>query len=280
MLEALPVTDTRRLFRPAGDAFLTLLRRLDPGDWRRPTSAGRWQVRDVVAHMVDGALRRVSLQRDRHQLPPPPAGIESHADLVAFVTTLNREWVSAARRFSPAVLTSLYELASCELADLFESLPLDAPALFPVSWAGESASAGWFDIGREFTEVWHHHRQVREAVGAAPPDDASYLRAVLEIAIRGLPHAYRSIATATGTALVLDAEGASGGSWTLRRDAERWTLWRGAAASPDCHVRIADHDLERLLFNAVPAADAERLMTISGDGRLALGLAGARSVIV
>jgi hypothetical protein len=44
------------------------------------------------------------------------------------------------------VLTDLYERASREAADWFESLPLEAPALFPVSWAGEQTSAGWFDV--------------------------------------------------------------------------------------------------------------------------------------
>lgn len=279
MLEPLLVVDTRSLFRPVASELLLRLRELTADDWFRPTVAGEWQVRDVVAHLVDGALRRVSRQRDRHQAPPPPHAIESEADLARFVNTLNREWVSVGRRFSPAVLVSLYELASRELADLVESVPLEAPAL-PVSWAGDVRSEAWFDIGREFTEVWHHQRQVREAVDAPPLDDPRYLRAVLDIAVRGLPHAYRGIAAATGTALVLDAEGASGGTWTLRRDADRWTLWRGAAPSPAGRVRIADRDLERLLFNAVAAADAERLMTISGNRRLALGLFSARSVIV
>lgn len=42
-----------------------------------------------------------------------------------------------------------------------------------MSWAGEDGDAGWLDIGREFTEQWHHQMQIRDAVGAAPlPDPA------------------------------------------------------------------------------------------------------------
>ena len=118
---------------------------------------------------------------------PPPRPIASERDLVDYINCLNASWVSSARRLSPRVLTDLYELASGEAADWYESLSLDAPALLPVSWAGEQASAGWFDLGREFTEVWHHQQQVRMAVGAAPLGDPRYLAAVIGVAMRGLP---------------------------------------------------------------------------------------------
>jgi hypothetical protein len=99
--------------------------------------------------------------------PPPPAGpIASERDFVDFINTLNAQWVGASKRLSPRVLTDLYERASRDVADWFESLSLEAPALFPVSWAGEQASAGWFDIGREFTELWHHQQQIPAGGGS------------------------------------------------------------------------------------------------------------------
>ena len=44
-----------------------------------------------------------------------------------FIDDLNARWVAAAKRLSPRVLTDLYERASAEAADWYESLPLDAP---------------------------------------------------------------------------------------------------------------------------------------------------------
>ena len=184
-------------------------------------------MRDVVAHILDGHLRRVSFHRDRHKPPAPETAPASEREFVTFINGLNRQWVEAAGRMSPRVLTEMYALAASALADFVESLPMDAPALFPVSWAGEDDSAGWFDIGREFTELWHHQAQVRDAVGAPPLAEPQFLRAVLLIALRGLPHAYRDVSVAPGQSLTIDITGPAGGIWTLRRDEVRFRLWSG-----------------------------------------------------
>ena len=64
--------------------------------------------------------------------------------------------------------------AQLHSADWFESLPADTPALSGVSWAGDMESEGWFDVGGEFTELWHHQEQIRMAVGAPSLDDPRY----------------------------------------------------------------------------------------------------------
>ncbi|MEO5820745.1 MAG: maleylpyruvate isomerase N-terminal domain-containing protein, partial [Vicinamibacteraceae bacterium] len=174
MLATLDQIDTRHLFRPVSSALVTLLRELPPGDWDRPTVAGAWLVRDIVAHLLDSTLRRLAFHRDGMTPPPPSRPITSGRDFVAFINELNARWVASAKRLSPRVLTDLYARASGEAADWFEALSLDAPALFAVSWAGEDASAGWFDVGREFTALWHHQAQIRLAVGADDLDDPRY----------------------------------------------------------------------------------------------------------
>ena len=131
-------------------------------------------------------MRRLSFDRDRLPPPAPRRPISGERDFVAFINELNREWVEAARRLSPRVLTDLHASVSLDLAAFFEQAPLDAPALFGVSWAGESESKAWFDIGREFTEQWHHQAQIRDAVGAPAASNPEWLRAVLAIAMRGL----------------------------------------------------------------------------------------------
>jgi hypothetical protein len=152
--------------------------------------------------------------------------------------------------------------------------------LFPVSWAGENSSAGWFDIGREFTELWHHQQQIRMAVGADHLEDPRYLRAVIEVAMRGLPHALRDVPAAPGQSIAIDISGASGGQWTLVRETQQWTLWRGMSAARDARVRLDDDTAWKLLFNALPAADAERQVEIEGRSDLGRAVLRARSVIV
>jgi uncharacterized protein (TIGR03083 family) len=277
-LSPLPPTDTRPYFRPVARELVALLRGLPDAAWEQPTVAGTWRVRDVVAHILDGTLRRLSFHRDRHPPPAPPA--LSEREFVAFINGLNGQWVEAARRMSPRVMTEMYELAGAALADFVEALPADAPALFPVSWAGEASSEGWFDIGREFTELWHHQAQVRDAVGAPRLGDPQWLHAVLLIALRGLPHAYRDAPAATGQCLTIEVTGAAGGVWTLRRDPDRFSLWAGQEAGESARMALSDDTAWRLLFNALPPGRAEPLVTRGGDPALSAPLLRARSVIV
>jgi uncharacterized protein (TIGR03083 family) len=272
-------TDTRALFRPLSTELVTLLHGLPAADWERPTIAGAWFVRDIVAHIVDLTFRRLSFHRDRMTPPPPSRPIASERDFVAFINDLNAEWVRAARRFSPRVLTDLAELGTRDLADWFEALPLDAPALFGVSWAGEQESAGWFDVGREFAEVWHHQQQIRLAVGAPLQTDARYLRPVLAIAMRALPYALRD-AGAAGDTLAIDVTGDAGGEWTLTRGSGGWTIDAGSAPAATTRARLSDDTAWRLLFHALRGSEAHARVEIEGRPDLAAPLFGARAVIV
>lgn len=276
---ALPPTDTRHLFRPVTSGLVTLLRSLSPDDWDRPTVAGRWLVRDVVAHLTDVTFRRLSFHRDRMTPPPPSMPINSERDFVDFINHLNAEWVTASRRLSPRVLTELFEKAGLELAAWFESLPADAPALFGVSWAGEQQSEGWFDIGREFTELWHHQEQVRMAVGAPSLDDPRFLKATIEISLRGLPHAYRATEAPEGTTIGIDISGPAGGTFTLTRRGDGWVLGGGAVADAVTTVRMSDETAWRLLYNALPA-DEVAAIPVQGRAELATPLLRARTIVI
>jgi uncharacterized protein (TIGR03083 family) len=273
-----PPVDTRGFFRPVAASLVALLRRLPDADWECPTIAGTWVVRDVVAHLLDTRLRRLSFHRDG--MRPPPLPINSERDFVDAINELNALWVKSAKRLSPRVLTDLYDRATQDAADWFESLALDAPALFPVSWAGEQASAGWFDIGREFTEVWHHQRQIRIAVGADEPGDPRHLGAVIDIALRGLPYAFRDLPAAAGQTVAIDITGASGGQWALSSDGARWTLFRGAPPFTTARIRLSDDDAWKLLFNALPANEAGRHVIVDGPAQFGQVFLRARSVIV
>ena len=276
---SLPPTDTRALFRPVSADLVLLLRRLGTDDWQRPTIAGSWRVRDLVAHLIDLTLRRLSFHRDEMPPPPPPRPINSDQDFVAFINDLNAQWVGAAQRLSPRVLTDLFERASSDLADWFEALPLEAPALFGVSWAGEQQSAGWFDVGREFVEVWHHQQQIRLAVGAPLLTEPRYLRPVFDIALRSLPHALRNTGAA-GDSIAVEIVGDAGGTWTLLKEVDGWALHGGDRADAAARVRVPEDAAWRLLFHALPAADAAEVIELSGRTDLAAPILGARAVIV
>jgi hypothetical protein len=138
------------------------------------------------------------------------------------------------------VLTDLFELASRDLADWFESLLLDAPALA----------------------------------------DTRYLQAVFAITVKGLPHAYRDQPAEAGQTVVLEATGPAGATWTLLREADRWTLRSGEPASATTRARVSDDALWKLLHTALKGPEAEAALQIEGRRDLAGPLIEARSVIV
>lgn len=157
-----PRIETLYLFGEVNCHLHDLLRSLEPADWHRPTMCSAWDVKDIAAHLLDTALRRLSLQRDGYASPylqPGPDG------LLPFLNRLNAEWTVASRRLSPAVLVHVLEWAGRECVAFFRTLDPDAPAVFPVAWAGEEESKNWFDLAREYTERWHHSQQIFEAVG-------------------------------------------------------------------------------------------------------------------
>jgi uncharacterized protein (TIGR03083 family) len=276
----LPITDARPLFRPLSAEIVALLQSLSPEEWERATLAGSWRVRDIVAHLVDTGLRRLSFQRD-HRVPPVPAApVTTERELAAFINDLNATWIRAAARLSPRVLTDLYAHVSIALADFVEGIPLEAPALFPISWAGEEESAAWLDIGREFTEVWHHGAQIREAVHAGAFPDPTWLRAVLDIALHALPHAYRDVPGRPGVSLAIAIAGPSGGCWTLRHTGARWDIVRGADAAPAATVTMSDEVAWRLFFNALSPSAAEASVRLEGDPGIACPILRVRSVVV
>ena len=122
--------------------------------------------------------------------------------------------------------------------------------------------------------------QIRLAVGADGLADPRFLAAVLDVAVRGLPHAFRDVAAEPGDAVALVIDGASGGRWTLSREATRWTLWRGEPDAPVARVRLSDETAWRLLFNALSEGAAADAVHVEGRADLGRAFLRARSVIV
>ncbi|HEU5209983.1 MAG TPA: maleylpyruvate isomerase N-terminal domain-containing protein [Longimicrobiales bacterium] len=269
---------TSHLFRPLGAELLALLGGLSSDGWHRPTSAGTWAVRDVAAHMLDGDLRRLSAQRDGH-VPPPPHPIDSDAELLAYHNDLNRSWLDVAKRCSPQVLLELLETSTTRIADLMESSDPAAPATFPVAWAGQSSSAMWLDMAREYTERWHHQDQIREATSAPPLAEPRWLRPVLEASLLALPHALRNIDAPTGTSILLRIEGAAGGAWSLLKQ-DGWVLQPENPASPAATITASDLAMSRLLLHRLTRAQAEALIHTTGNADLVAPLLDARAVMV
>jgi uncharacterized protein (TIGR03083 family) len=216
--------DTRPLLRTVRARLDDLVDALDDADWHRPTVCPGWQVRDLVAHLIGDDLGRLSRTHDGEPGPGPHPG----EDLPHYVDRLNDEWVVALRRLSPPVLLSLLGAGGAEVVAFWDALDLDAPT-GGVSWAGLDDGPAWMDLARDTTEYWIHEQQIREAVDR-PLHDAAEAATVIDVLVRGLPYALRSVDAPDGAVVVVRADDV-GAAWLVGRREGRW--WFGRRTETD-----------------------------------------------
>jgi len=267
MVAAGPI-NTVHLYGPLHQELIRLLEKLTPAQWLSPTVCRGWAVRDIAAHLLDVDIRPLSFSRDQIELPAPDPPIESYAGLVGFLNRLNADWVNAARRISPRLLIEFLRLTGEQLAAHLATVDMSAPTRVGVAWAGESVSANWFHIARDYTERWHHQQQIRDAVNAPPLTSAFWLSPVLDTFMRALPYHYRELPAEDGNAIVFAITGEAGGDWTLLRVEERWQLFRGAADHANARVTSDQDTAWRRFTKGITADEARQRMKFEGDPRL------------
>ena len=284
-LRPLTVPDTAPLFPALHAELIGLLRALGPHDWERPTVAGRWRIRDVAVHLLDGELRTLAAHRDGHQLATEQP-VESYADVLAIIHGLNASGVAFGHRLSPQLLVDLLEVSGRWMSAFVMTLDPDATALFAVAWAGETVSGNRFDTAREYTERWHHQMQIRTAIDGASAATGTevlladrYLTPLLDTAVRALPHAYRSVAAPEGTTIAIAL---TDRPWarTMRRESDRWVLYAGAHEGSVVRATASPETLWRHFFNALPADAARNAFQVEGNRALLEPFWSARSVMV
>jgi uncharacterized protein (TIGR03083 family) len=258
--------------------LMTLLSGLAPADWGRPTACALWSVKDVVAHLLDTSLRRLSLGRDRFVLQPN-SPISSYADLVGYLNRLNAEWVRACERLSPELLIELMDAAALEVHAFFSALDPHATAMFGVAWAGQESSPVWFDIGREYTERWLHQEQIREAVNAPRLDGREWLHPVLDLFLRALPHAYRDVPASPDQDIHISITGGAGGDWTLGRRGDGWELFRGRAERNAARISMNQETAWKLFSKGLSPEAARARVAFEGNPTLAQPILGALAVM-
>lgn len=273
------LVNTAPLFRPLHNELVRLLKGLRPQEWLHPTLARRWRVRDIVAHLIDTDLRRISAQRDGHHGPAPEEPIESYEQLVAFLNELNREWVRAFERLSAHALLDLVTHTGRICAEGLESVDPFSRAVYSVAWAGESESLGWMDVGRDYTEKWHHQQQIRDAVGAPLLLEDTWTKPLFELSVYCLPRVYEGEAAEIGTRVQVVIEGAGGGTWSITHRDSHWVLEKGENPDPETTVYLSPDEAWRLFYNAL-TAEQQAAIRIEGDKSLAQPLLTARSVMV
>ena len=257
--------------------LIELLRSLGPEDWEKQTVSPKWRVKDVAAHLLDTALRGVSIGRDGYVVESP--GITSAADLAAFIDRLNGEGVTVYRRLSPLVLIRLVEVATKSLAEFHASRDTHATAPYGVSWAGEEKSANWFDTAREFTERWHHQQQIRQAVDKPGIMTRELYHPVLDCFLRALPFAYRDVSAKPGSFVQFNISGECGGSWYLCRAEESWKLAEEPLGEKTSETTIPQEIAWRIFTKGIDRESARSQVRVTGDVKLGQHVLGMISIV-
>lgn len=273
-----PPIDVAPLFAPLDARLLDLLEALAPHEWRQPTIAGAWTVHDVACHLLDTAIRRLSMARDGWFPPgPPPA---SDAELAALVNRMNEDGVRVLGRLSPRLLIGLMRGVTRELHAYLLSVDPFAPAVFAVSWAGEARSPHWFDVAREYTERWHHQQQIRLALDRPGIMTRELYRPVLATFMYALPRAYAEIAAPAGTMAEVVVVGDAGGVWHLVRSESQWQLRPDAAPGAVlARTRIPQDIAWRLFTRGISRGEAEPRLDIEGDPTAGRAVLAALAIV-
>jgi uncharacterized protein (TIGR03083 family) len=258
--------------------LIELLRSLRPDEWEIQTIAPAWKVKDVVAHLLDTQLRKLSRVRDGC-IPGPPPRFTSNDEFLTFINHMNREGVEMYRRLSPAVLISIMEVASQESAEFHQSLDPMAEASFGVSWAGEEKSLNWFDTARELTERWHHQQQIRLAANRPGIMTRELYYPVLDCFMRALPFKYRDRSGEAGTHLRFNVSGDCGGSWYLYRDEERWVQVETPEGRQASETTIPQDIAWRIFTKGINRESAAAQVSVTGDRDLGAHVLTMVSVI-
>jgi uncharacterized protein (TIGR03083 family) len=235
---------------------------LGADEWRRATVCPGGSVKDVAAHVLGDHVGRLSMHRDGFTALRPVDG----EPFPRFLDRINDEWVTAARRISPALLVGLLAEVGDQIVEFWQGIDLEALG-GSVSWAGPEAHPVWLDAARDFSEYWTHHQQICEATGRPGLIEPRYLGPVLDTFMRALPHTMRDVPADEGTVLQVVVSGFGG--WVCGRGEERWSLRRGREPRPAALIELDADTAWRLCTRGItPDAAGERAL-IRGDRGLA-----------
>jgi len=266
--------ETLHLFPQLTKELLNLLRSIDESDWLRPSPINGRTVKDLVSHIIDGSLRKLAIQRDGFTDKTNIPNIQSYGDLVNYIQTLNSDWMNITRRLSPKILVDLLEYSENQFNEFIKTLDPNDTAIFPVNWAGEMESKNWFDIAREYTEVWHHQMQIRISLGKPILMDPKFSEPLYDTFMRGLPYLYKDFTDfEIGYKIKISLTGTLNRSWVIEKYYEKWKLVENKADSIGTTVEFPSEIAWKIFTNTHREKEKyNSVIKIKGNEKIGLKL--------
>jgi uncharacterized protein (TIGR03083 family) len=270
MCSAVSPVDVTSMLRPERAALLALLRGLSEADWEQPTECPAWNVKGVALHILGDDLSLLTRQRDASTdsltlFATDHPGSSFRALLDGF----NEQWVVASRFLSTELVIEMLDLVGDWSESFYREVGLETTAREPVGFFAEAKpSPYWQVIAREYAERFIHQSQIRRAVGA-PELDGELVTSVARVVVHALSAWLRDYEPAAASTIAIDF--GSAGTWTFRREPDRWSVLDGVEAAPDARIEIAPERTVAVLSRGVRSGELAALITIAGDEALARG---------
>ncbi len=270
-----PPRDYAGLFAVERDRLTELLAGLQAADWERPSPCPGWTVLGLCCHLVGDDLGLLARNRDGFLGTRAPAG--SEAEFAAWLDELQAEWVRAARRLSPRLVTDLLRWAGPQINVMFAGEDVRARTA-SVSWAGPDLVPAWLGQARELSEYWIHRQQVLQALGRPSDLRADLAGPVLDALRWAYPYRLASAAAQLGDTLSISVTGPLARTWHLVAAEAGWQF--GDQPGPRLVGSLAMNTEQawRLLTNNMPAA-GQAALTVSGDDAITTVLLRTRAII-
>ena len=275
MLPAEAPWDYAGLFAVERGWLIELLDGLRASDWERPSPCPGWTVLGLCCHLVGDDLGLLARNRDGYHGTPAPAG--SEADFVVWLDERQAEWVRAARRLSPRLVTDLLRWAGPQISVMFAGEDLGARTA-SVSWAGPDLVPAWLGQARELSEYWIHRQQILQALGRPSDLRADLAGPVLDALRWAYPYRLASAAAEPGDTVSIMVTGPLARTWHLVAAETGWQFSDQPGPRLAGSLAMDAEQAWRLLTNNMPVAGQADL-TVSGDDAITGILLRTRAII-
>jgi uncharacterized protein (TIGR03083 family) len=253
-----------------------LLGGLAPGDWQRPSPCPGWTFLGLCCHLLGDDLSLLARQRDGYHGTPSPEGA-AEAEFVAWLDDMQAEWVRAARRLSPRLVTELLGWTGPLVVETLRGQDPRARTA-RVSWADTGPVPVWLDQARELSEQWIHRQQLLQALGRPSDLRADLAGPVLDALRWAYPYRLKQRPAGPGDTVTIAISGPATRTWQIVATAAGWDCRDEPGARVVARLSLTTEQAWRLLTNNLPAAGRAHLRA-SGDNAITGILLRTRAII-
>jgi hypothetical protein len=254
------------------DKLISFLKTLSLKDWNRSTILPEWKVADIAVHLLSGCIRKCSSVMNYQSGIKKYSEPQTYSSIVKMINENNEKWVNILRDLNRELIIELLNENYSRLILKFSKLDPEDESVHSVAWAGEDISKNWFDTAREYTELWHHQMQIREAFNDFEILDDYYYYKVIKTFFAALPNHFKKLNREVSYNLLIKIKDMKNGEWILVKNTEGLVVSNEPENYADNFVIIEKNDAWKIFTKAVTYDTAKSLVNYSGKEDICLHL--------